>query len=331
MRKDYLYLSLRALSGVILRGLSWFPSPAERERGAGVRAIPALFLLGFLFVILIAACGVKAPPSLRELTPPPAPQDLSAIQRADTVILGWEYPEKKRTKEFVVEEKVNEGPFERVSVQSGEQFSTLVTYGLTYTFRVRARSVNDVLGSGAEVTIAVITPPAPPEALAVSIGPESLRLSWQYEEGFTFNVFKENGELEQVTKEPLVEMWIELPVEPDVKVTYEVRAVKGGPFMYEGEGARITVSPADFVPQKLAAPALVQTDSGVRLLWERNPEAWVRAYGIYKEAGGEFRKIGESSIPAYFDPGATGGTYRITARGPVSEGPLSGPASLPPR
>jgi len=281
-------------------------------------------------LLLIAACGVKAPPSLERLEPPPAPQNISAIQRADTVILTWGYPEKK-IKEFVVEEKVNEGSFETVSVQGEKQYSTLAAYGLTYTFRVRARSQQGILGEKAEIVVPVITPPAPPENLSVKIGPESLRLSWEYPEGFSFsfNVFKENGEIEQLTKEPVKEMSMELPAEPDRKVSYEIRAVKGGPFMYEGEGARITVGPADFVPTKPAAPAAVQAESAVRLLWQENPETWVRAYGIYKESGGEFIKIGESAIPSYFDEGATGGTYRISARGPLSEGPLSEPAVLP--
>jgi predicted small lipoprotein YifL len=285
------------------------------------------FSLMVLLSFVLLACGTKGPPSLEKLTEPPAPQDLRAVQRADTVLLTWNYG-KTRVKEFIVEEKVDGGEWEKISTQTDRKYSSFVVYDVTYTFRVRARSVYGVLGPGAEITIPVIEPPAPPEDLSVNIGPESLTLSWDYPQGFTFNVYKTNAEIEQLTMEPIKGMRLDLPPEPDKEVTYEVRALKGGPFMYEGEGARITVSPKDFVPVKAATPEAVLTETGVRLFWKPNPEAWVGAYVIYRESGGEYKKIAESAIPSYFDPDLTATAYRVSAKGPVSEGPLSEPAVI---
>ncbi len=128
---------------------------------------------------------------------------------------------------------------------------------------------------------------------------------------------------------PLKENAFSFAPEPDRDMIYQVRALLGGPFLYEGKAASITVRPQDFIPSRPEKPDALAIPGGIRLIWPSNPETWVTGYRVYRVAGGAPRLIGFTAVPTYFDEGSSSGTYRISAVGSVAQGPLSSPVSVP--
>ena len=67
------------------------------------------------------------------------------------------------------------------------------------------------------------------------------------------------------------------------------------------------------------------TESAIHLIWKEPPETWVTGYRVYREMNkGEGCKfLGETKTPVFVDKEnpSVERSYRVTAIGPVKEGP----------
>ena len=80
--------------------------------------------------------------------------------------------------------------------------------------------------------------------------------------------------------------------------------------------ATITVKDT-FPPAAPAGLRAIGATSSIELTWERNTEADLAGYRIYRSAGdGPFEKVGDAAVPAYSDRAVEAGKpyrYRVTA------------------
>lgn len=300
--------------------------------------MPRLTTLRFLTLVMAAAvlvlfsqgCGKKSPPTLKEYEKPGTVTALTATQREDRLRLEWSYGDGKavRAASFVIERRKTGEDFSVQAETARTDFTQPVTFGVSYTYRVRAKSPRGVLGGEALIEHAALEPPPAPEGFSFAIRPDSVILDWERRTGedVFFNVYKKarDGDYRllnpsSLTKGPFA----------DKKITgneahYMVRALlMATPPGYEGKGAVLAVMPEDFVPASPLKPVSFSAKSAVVLLWQANPEQWVKGYRVYKKVNGTFSLVGESSIATFSHEGAKSGIYRITALGPVAEGPPS--------
>ncbi|MDA8168400.1 MAG: hypothetical protein M0Z59_01715 [Nitrospiraceae bacterium] len=286
---------------------------------------------GLIIVLfLLAGCGNRTPLSLKEYEKPPTPKDISAIQREDYVTLRWAYENTKNVKSSIIEREKDEEGFRVIArAVNATVYTGRIEPGRKYVYRVRARSFTNVLGNEAWVSIKAMEPPAPPGNPGFSIGDKLITLSWQSQPNIIYNVYRKTASgTVLLNPAPVSGNTFKVAPMPNQAITYMVTAMLGGPHVYEGKAAQVTVTPEDFVPSKPVGLDAVPTPEGVRLIWQPNPEAWVKGYRIYKETCAGTSHIADSSIPTFLDEGEKQGTYRVSAIGPVSEGPLSDPVKI---
>ena len=230
------------------------------------------------------------------------------------------------------------GGFKKVAFVTGTAYSERIVFGNIYTWQVMAESTDGVLGSPAVITVPALVPPPRPQGVHFAIGNSLLTLGWEAEGKWKgrpvfYDVYGGAAGLKPVfsllNTSPLGGNSFSFAPAPAVKMIYRVKALLGGPFVYEGEGAPVIVRPRDFVPSRPAKPEAMVVPGGIMVLWQPNPETWVSGYRVYKGKGATPEMIGSSAVPTFFDKGASSGTYRISAVGSVAQGPLSEPATVP--
>ena len=92
------------------------------------------------------------------------------------------------------------------------------------------------------------------------------------------------------------------------------------------------MNPSDFVPSKPSGLKYVYVGQGLELLWNENPETWVKGYHVYRKRATEsnFRFIAETVTPAFKNnnPLTPRTSYYVTAIGPSREGGASEPLEV---
>jgi hypothetical protein len=166
---------------------------------------------------------------------------------------------------------------------------------------------------------------------------DAVRLHWSHpSEGVFFNIYKrkEGGaySLNPMNPEPLKELSFRDAINVNETVYYTIRALRGGSIRDEGPpSGEAAIGPGDYVPSQPTGLHAVLIEDRVVLLWEENPEEWVRGYVVYREGeGGESLVIGTAQTPTFTDREASKGRvlYRIRAVGPVREGVPSEPLEV---
>ncbi len=282
----------------------------------------------FLVALSLTSCGKRTPLSFKDYEPPAAPKKLSALLRQNTLILNWTYPESAKIKGFLVESREDGGPFRQLVFTKEHFYATRVEFGMHYTYSVRAKSIEDIYSPRALIALNAVAPPPAPAGLNFRIGNNSVTLSWQARERAVFNVYRKIGDEDYslLTPTPIKERSFKDAPVPDSVVTYQIRPLTPGNTPNEGKWADIEVKPQDYVPARPAKPIAVSLDNAVGLVWQPNPESWIRGYRVYKETDDKIEPIGETSIPSFFYKGPKGGLYMVSALGPKLESPLSEPA-----
>ncbi len=296
---------------------------------------PAIAILGAM-LLLVVSCGRKAPPRLPAYERPPTPASLEAIQREGNVVLKWDYPSGKLryVREFQV-------------VRSGKLLATTeasafvdpdIQPGKRYDYVVFALSTSGIISEGsAQVEVETREVPPAPRGLEASVVAKGVRLAWDYpEKNRLFNVYRSYEDplelLRPINSEPLTEnAFLDNPL-MERPVYYAVRALAGGPERFEGAASEVVeLGPEAFVPSAPEGLKAVRAGKRVLLAWEENPEAWVRAYRVYRAVEGvDYALIGESRTPSFIDGEMLPARvfYKVRAVGPALEGPLSEAASL---
>jgi hypothetical protein len=327
-RRDKTWLAETALDDggdrVISRG------PASRRR----------YLLIPMILFILWGCGIKGPPIPHDASVPEAVLDLEGMVREGKVFLTWAMPSRAvdgsevgpfkgfevfREEALLSEEWCEECPEELepldvLKMDERDNFSVSgdrvvyqdrrVVYGHLYVYRVKS-----VTGRGYRSDLsnrAVIHWDAPPEApgrLEGSAGDRGVILHWDPVEGAEgYGIYRkqkgeEFGHVPIAVVGPKDISHEDGGLSNDLSYHYVVRAVRNiGKTRLEGpSSAEISLIPKDLTspapPQGLLAVPLA---IGIELSWQRNTEADLLGYFVYRRerAAGKYVRLNVSPVKA---------------------------------
>jgi fibronectin type 3 domain-containing protein len=288
------------------------------------------FVLFLLLILLVPACGKKAPPRWVEPQTPPAPLNLSVVSRQGVNLLGWDFPAQAYDSlgTFILYRSSNGEPFKLIGKAANNTYSDQdIEQDTNYTYKITAREqVRGTEGPASSLLKVIQGAPKPaPADLKYIIGSQRVSLSWTAESGKLYALYRKLGrapwelamelDLPPYEDDPVTETTVSYLMR-ELKVTHGVR--------YEGVPSDVVkVAPSDYVPSAPTGVDVVQAGTKVLIFWSENPESWVRAYRVYRKEGkGSFRAIGESRTVALqdIDPPSGRLSYVVRALGPEAEG-----------
>ncbi len=287
----------------------------------------------------LAACGKKAPPRWIASEPPKAPVGVQVHYRPDRISLQWKAPEGAVAAEDYVVNRSKDGgePVEIAVVKGTKYLDRDIDPNSRYIYEVIARAGEGKEGPAAstETVGAKETLPSPKE-VAVSVEPGAVVITWLADPGVSgFNVYRsaEQGKFPPAPRNPVLIREGRFEEMPDAALTYYF-TVRGAMLSLDGdlfvEGPRssvVRVSPEDYVPSMPGGIDAASTGDKVVVFWNENPEIWVEGYKVYRAEGREglFIEIGSPKSLAFPDRAPPKGLlrYRVSALGPVAEGPVS--------
>ena len=301
------------------------------------KSIKYIIFLSLLIVPLfvLAACGKKGAPTLKEYEKPPAPSALKAVHREDKIVLVWNYPADKESAlaDFTVL-RSSGAEFEKLAVLEKSKHTyedTGFQTGITYSYKIVARNFKGVTSSDSNMV--VVKPqavPPPPSGLSFSIQGSSLILRWKPAgEGLLYNIFRssEKGKygISPVNSNPVSDGFFTDSFNINKTVYYTVRSLLNSDIRDEGAPSEeLAVDPAALVPSPVRNLTYFAAPDKVFLYWNEPEESWVTRFRVYRKTEGkDFQFIGETQIPVFVDkePSPAKNDYRVNAAGPVKEGP----------
>jgi hypothetical protein len=171
------------------------------------------------------------------------------------------------------------------------------------------------------VNLEIVPEPEKPAGVRPESTAKGVRLTWQGGAG-RYHVFRRAGDEKEyrLAASPEQPEWVDEGVETGKTYSYLVqRIVPAGVKTAESElsgAATITVKDS-FPPATPTGLRAVGATSSIELTWERNTEADLAGYRVYRSAGdGPFEKVGDVAVPAYSDRAVEAGKpyrYRVTA------------------
>jgi hypothetical protein len=301
---------------------------------SNIRYITPLILL--LHVFALAACGLKGDPTHKSYEMPQAPDNLSAIHRESRIILTWRYPGDgdDALKGFRIYRAEGDG-FSEIGSTSRQirmyEDEIILTDG-RLSYKVRSENLRGVAGPDSDVIHVDVKPsPPPPSNVLFSVGRDSMKIEWEeIADAVLYNVYRSftsgSYSISPVNGTPLSGHSFTDVLHPRKTVFYTVRSLLGNGIRHEGgPSEEIAVDPAVLIPGSPQGAQAVAAQGRIYVVWNEAPETWVRSYRVYRKFEGEteYVTIGETSTPAFADicEVQKGRSYRVTAVGPVSEGP----------
>lgn len=314
----------------------------------------------FIFICLVAvfagvllpACGKKGEPTLVSFFKPAPVMKISVLHREDALLLSWSYSVSSEMQDMIkgfslekaVGSPANNTPvFKKVvflPVSKTRYTDKDFTPGKVYFYRIRVLSARDIVSdqSPAIKVVPAVLPP-PPDGLSSEVKNDSVEIRWAKVPGkVKYNIYKSHeknvsaGEL--LNKTALSEPFYSDKVDTRLPSYYFVRSLLDSEIKDEGFPSEVLeVDPSSFVPSKPSALTYVYVPQGLVLLWNANPESWVKGYRVYRKRDkGGFGLIGETTTPTFKDkePLTAGTVYRITALGPSRESEASEPLEVNP-
>jgi hypothetical protein len=303
----------------------------------------SVFLGGYLAALLLTTgCGYVGGP-LVPLANVPAPvSDLAAVQRGPVLIVHCTVP--TRTTESVLiktpvrldlhigavaDEHFNseEWASHAKAVSGAEVHDGLATYripvaewvGQQLAFGVRATGSNGKHDGWSNYQIVkVVAPPEVPSRPTLENVAAGVRVTWSAR-GDQFRILRRAGKDENfsVVATLAAHDWTDAATEYGTSYTYMLQALidLGGQKVAESDlSETATITPVDKFPPAVPSGLRVVTGlNSVELVWERNTEADLAFYRVYRALGdGPWEKLAESNaIPSYSDAAVEHGkTYR---------------------
>ncbi len=287
-----------------------------------IRRSLSIFLSLLIFLSLFYGCGKKALPSYKRLKVARPVENLNYLLRPEGIILKWQYPYPQDGIYFVIYRKDKE------LVKLGETNKNIFIDNTPLSSDSREYVIISTYNKGikAEQRITVESLPLPeaPSGFNFKITSEEIVLSWDSREECLYNVysiFSDKGE-ELLNREPLSLKFFKIKPDPEQIRIIRLRCTGDS---VEGYSAEVIIRPEDYIPAKPEGLRYVLVDGSVVLTWRENPEKWLRGYRIYRNTGSGFVLAGEVAYPLFEDRlnGFKEVYYRITALGPLKEGPYS--------
>jgi hypothetical protein len=287
----------------------------------------------------MVSCGKKGQPTLKAYEKPPSPENFRALHREEALFLLWNYPEGEESaiEGFVLSKSKPDGSDEQILIQKEQRsyIDTDITQQTEYTYTISSKNLRGVMSSEVKLPVYPVDVPPSPENVSFQIENSKLRLSWSRAgDGVFYNVYKSSkpGQFgfTPVNSDPLSTTYFLDRLNTVKPVYYIVRSLRSLPLRHEGPASEeIEITPADLIPSAPVHLQAVHMESHIRLIWKEPPEPWITSYKIYRKRdnANEYQYIGESSTPTFLDTYNQSKSlkYRVTAVGPVSEGP---PAEL---
>jgi hypothetical protein len=293
-------------------------------------------LLSTVYCLLFIACGKKGEPTLKSYEKPDTPTGLRAIHRESEIIVLWDFPRNKEAsiKGFHLL-KSSDGDFQKLAFieNAGRSFSVPdFKIGLPCKYKVVSENLRGILSNdSAIIDIKSENPPAPPVNISFRIEYNSLTLTWDSAgEGVYYNIYRSEKKgsytLNSVNNKPVKDTFFTVSFDIKKPIYYIIRSLTGSLIRDEGPAsAEITVDPAELVPSAPEALQAVVAKEHIYLIWKEPQETWVVGYRVYREVNKEegFRLIAETRSPSFIDNEniPVKRSYRVTAIGPVKEGP----------
>jgi len=293
-------------------------------------------LLLTVYCLFITACGKKGEPTLKSYEKPGAPTGLRAIHRESEIIVSWDFPRNKKgsIKGFHLLKSSGED-FQKLAFidNDGRSFTDPgFKIGVPCKYKVVSENLRGIMSNDSNIIdIKPENPPAPPTNISFRIEHDSLTLTWDSAgEGVYYNIYRTEKKgsytLNSVNNKPVKDTFFTVSFDIKKPIYYTIRSLTGSLIRDEGPAsAEITADPAELVPSAPEALQAVVAKEHTYLIWKEPQETWVGGYRVYREVNKEegFRLIGETTSPSFIDKEnlPMKRSYRVTAIGPVKEGP----------
>jgi hypothetical protein len=182
--------------------------------------------------------------------------------------------------------------------------------GLDYSYQVTPFTETEIPGAASnQYTIKWQRTPKPPKDVVAKEGDKSIDLSWTKEDGISYNVYRFTNDAYPL--DPLNEsllttaLFTDHTVQNGKRYRYEVRAVRvEGAVRWEGEGTAVEAVPRDKTPPALPRNLVAEKkDGAVMISWEKNAEADLLGYNIYRIGPGKPEKLNKGPLtePHFLD------------------------------
>ena len=300
----------------------------------------------FTAFFLLTACGKKGDPTLKSYEKPETPSQLTAVFRPSEVILTWGFPKanEEAIKGFYLmrsslqpSPSVNAvwGDFEKVALIESSKRSFTDTdfqHGDSCKYKIISQNLRGITSKDSntvEVKLKMVL--APPAGVSFKVEDNSVLLTWKGTgEPVSYNIYKSYTQgvytVAALNKKPVKESLYKDAFDPSKIVYYTVRSVSGDEVHYESTASEeLQVSPSELIPSSPSNLQAVATKDSVVLVWSEPRETWVTGYKVYRETNKKegFVFLGETPVPSFTDNDRPSSkrNYRVTAIGPVKEGP----------
>ena len=227
------------------------------------------------------------------------------------------------------------GDFEKLALIKNSERSFIDTdfqRGDSYKYKILSQNLRGITSKDSNtVEVKLKQVLAPPSDLSFKVEDNFVLLAWKGTgEPVSYNIYKSYTQgvyaAAALNKKPLKETSYKDAFDPNKTVYYTVRSVSGEEVHYESAASKeLQVNPSELTPSSPAGLQAVATKDSVVLVWSEPRETWITGYKIYRELNKKegFVLLGETPIPTFTDNDrpSTKRNYRVTAIGPVKEGP----------
>jgi hypothetical protein len=302
---------------------------------------------------MLSACGKKGDPTLTTFVKPTPVKNITALHRENSILLSWSYSASPDLQELVKGfylEKAggtkdnNPAEFRKLAFLPGDvnhYTDTDFEAGRPYFYKIRVYSVRNIISNPSPVVkvMPAVLPP-PPHGLFFEIKNDVVEIRWHKLPGkVKYNIYRSNKQnvfpKAHLNKEALSEPLFIDKIETAAPLYYEVAALLETDIKDEGFPSEVLeVDPETFMPSKPSGLKYVYAPKGIVLMWNENPESWVKQYRIYRKHAMEssYTIIGEAVTPTFKDnePMTSKTLYYIIALGPSRESAASEPLEVSP-
>ncbi|MCX7914089.1 MAG: hypothetical protein N2511_05845 [Thermodesulfovibrionales bacterium] len=295
-----------------------------------------LLIYIFFIMLLATGCGKRGEPTLKVHQKPKGVSNIEAIHRGGEIVILW--------KDFITDRANLKGcqllrsegtdkDFKEVAfvdVKASSYIDKDFSLNSKYYYKIRCISLKGV-HSDDSVVIEVLTKSPPPTPVGVNyrVLEDFMEIKWDKIEGAFYNVYKsyQSGKysIEPINREPLKDNFFVDDISVDKVVYYVISSHLGTKVRNESNiSVELVIDPAEFIPSKPKGLAFIPLkEKGVYLLWNENPEKWIKAYRVYRKRTGEsaFSLIGETTVPVFIDQISPESKtiYYVTSMGPRRE------------